>query len=105
MIRKLRRKFISITAGALFAMILLVLAAVNGMFFFQTNRQLDRRLDSLLREQSGTPASEPPASSAAEPPHLPGTKSRKDRIRAAGTCPRTAPAALRTGCASAPTAV
>lgn len=50
MITKLRRKFISITAAALFAMILLVLAAVNGTFFFQTNRQLDGRLDSMLSE-------------------------------------------------------
>ncbi len=53
MIKKLRRKFISITAGALFAMILLVLAAVNGTFFFQTNRQLDQRLESLFRQLPG----------------------------------------------------
>lgn len=59
MIRKLRKKFISITAGALFVMILLVLAAVNGTFFFQTNRQLDQRLDSMLNELLNRPAEEP----------------------------------------------
>lgn len=50
MIKKLQRKFISITAAALFAVILLVLTAVNGIFFFQTNRQLDRRLDMIMGE-------------------------------------------------------
>ena len=48
MIRKLQRKFISITAAALFAMILLVLATVNGIFFFQTSRQLDERLEAIM---------------------------------------------------------
>lgn len=55
MIKKLQKKFISITAAALFAMILLVLAAVNGVFFFQTNRQLDRRLDMIMEEYLGMP--------------------------------------------------
>lgn len=59
MIRKLQRKFISITAAALFIMILLVLAAVNGIFFFQTSRQLDHRLDAIMNDRGfpwpGTP--------------------------------------------------
>lgn len=55
MIKKLQRKFISITAAALFAVILLVMAAINGMFFFQTDRQLDTHLDMLLREQNHVP--------------------------------------------------
>lgn len=55
MIRKLQKKFISITAAALFAVILLVLAAVNGIFFFQSNRQLDRRLEMIMNEYLNTP--------------------------------------------------
>lgn len=55
MIKKLQKKFISITAAALFAMILLVLAAVNGIFFFQSNRKLDRRLDMIMNEYLNIP--------------------------------------------------
>lgn len=51
MIRKLQKKFISITAAALFAMILTVMAAVNGVFFYQTNKMLDSRLAQLMAEQ------------------------------------------------------
>lgn len=54
MIKKLQKKFISITAAALFVMILLVLAAVNGIFFFQSNRQLEQRLDMIMDKQPGT---------------------------------------------------
>lgn len=50
MIPKLRKKFISITAVALFVMILLVMAAINGIFVFQTNRALDSRLEMIMRE-------------------------------------------------------
>ncbi len=64
MIRKLQRKYISITAAALFAMILLVLAAVNGIFFFQTDRQLNERLDRIMETQppqlNGFTKEEPP---------------------------------------------
>lgn len=59
MIKKLQKKFISITAAALFAVILLVLAAVNGIFFFQSDRQLDGRLDMIMREYLNTPPSSP----------------------------------------------
>lgn len=59
MIKKLQKKFISITAAALFTMILLVLAAVNGTFFFQSNRQLDRRLDMFMDEHLNTPPGSP----------------------------------------------
>lgn len=71
MIRKLQKKFISITAGALFVMILLVLAAVNGTFFFQTNRQLNQRLDSMLGELLNRPGEEP-LDSAKSPLSQPG---------------------------------
>ena len=43
MIPKLRRKFISITAAALFVVILLLIAAINFVFVFQTSRKLPRR--------------------------------------------------------------
>ena len=59
MIKKLQKKFISITAAALFTMILLVLAAVNGTFFFQSNRQLDVRLDMIMSEYLNTPPDSP----------------------------------------------
>lgn len=55
MIRKLQKKFISIAAIALFLMILTVMGAVNGLFFYQTNKMLDSRLEELL--QPGNPVS------------------------------------------------
>ncbi len=74
MIKKLQKKFISITAAALFAVILLVLAAVNGIFFFQSNRQLEQRLDMLMNQHLNTPPNSPentflqiPAEQAAPP--------------------------------------
>lgn len=51
MIRKLQKKFISITAAALFVMILSVMAAVNGIFFYQTNQMLDSRLEQIMADQ------------------------------------------------------
>lgn len=48
MIRKLQKKFISITAAALFVMILSVMAAVNGISFYQTNKMLDSRLEQIM---------------------------------------------------------
>ncbi|MCM1056625.1 MAG: ATP-binding protein [Firmicutes bacterium] len=59
MIKKLQKKFISITAAALFAVILLVLTAVNGIFFFQSNRQLDRRLNMLINDYMILPSQAP----------------------------------------------
>ena len=67
MIKKLQRKFISITAAALFIMILLVLTAINGIFFFQTNRQLDERLDRIMADQTF----QPPKAPDNEPPKAP----------------------------------
>jgi len=51
MIRRLQKKFISITAAALFVMILSVMAAVNGIFFYQINQMLDDRLEQILSDQ------------------------------------------------------
>ena len=50
MIPKLRKKFISITAAALFAMILLVVGSINCIFIVQNTRLLSSHLDMLLRE-------------------------------------------------------
>lgn len=52
MIRKLQKKFISIAAAALFVMILIVMAAVNGAFFYQTNKMLDSRLTQIMIQQN-----------------------------------------------------
>lgn len=68
MIGKLQKKFISITAAALFAIILLVTAAISGLFFYQTNRMLDERLDQIVAWQSGSGSK----------PYLPG---RADKPR------------------------
>lgn len=51
MIRRLQKKFISITAAALFIMILSVMAAVNGIFIYQTDQMLDSRLKQLVTDQ------------------------------------------------------
>ena len=48
MIPKLRRKFISITAAALFAVILLVITTINCVFMLQTNHLLDSRLNRIM---------------------------------------------------------
>lgn len=50
MIPKLRKKFISITAVALFAMILLVVGSINCIFIVQNTGLLSSHLDMLLRE-------------------------------------------------------
>lgn len=48
MISKLRRKFISITAAALFTMILAVIAAINCIYFYQNGKMLESRLDRVM---------------------------------------------------------
>ena len=50
MIPKLRKKFISLTAAALFVMILCVMVAINAIFIYQSNNMLDSRLSLMLRE-------------------------------------------------------
>lgn len=52
MIPKLRKKFISITAAALFAVILLVVGSINCIFIIQNTRLLSSHLDQLLRQYS-----------------------------------------------------
>ncbi len=52
MIPKLQKKFISITAAALFIMILLFMIAINGIFIFQSNRSLDTRLKMIMDEHA-----------------------------------------------------
>lgn len=50
MIPKLRKKFISITAAALFAVILAVVGSINCIFFVQNNRLLSSHLDQILNQ-------------------------------------------------------
>ena len=87
MIRQLQRKFISITAAALFSIILLVMVAINGLFFYQTDKMLESRLAQIMTWQS-SPMSRPTApeqvsepwadhSDGPPPPHRPGN----DRTR------------------------
>lgn len=65
MIPKLRRKFISITAAALFAVILLVVGAINGIFILQNARLLSSHLDMLMAESGFLPQISPlPAENA-----------------------------------------
>lgn len=81
MIKNLQKKFISITAAALFIMILSVMTAVNGIFIYQTNQMLDSRLDLFMTDrerffpETGTPLPEPdPPFDAPKPPvsdHVP----------------------------------
>lgn len=52
MIPKLRKKFISITAAALFAVILLVVGSINYIFIMQNTRLLSSHLDQLLQQYS-----------------------------------------------------
>ena len=64
MIPKLRKKFISITAAALFVMILLVVGSINCIFIFQNTRLLSSHLDVLLEvygndSYRSTPGSSP----------------------------------------------
>ena len=56
MISKLRRKFISITAAALFAMILLVIAAINCVYIYQSGKMLESRLVRIMEgREKGLP--------------------------------------------------
>ncbi len=48
MIPNLRRKFISITAATMFAVILLIIAAINGIFIVHTDSMLDTRLRHIM---------------------------------------------------------
>lgn len=49
MIKKLRKKFIMIGGLSLFAMILIVMAAINIAFYCQTSRHLDSKLSSIMK--------------------------------------------------------
>ncbi len=51
MIKKLQKKFISISAMGLFLMIFLVMVSIDCAFFYQTNSHLNMKLTMLIREQ------------------------------------------------------
>lgn len=69
MIPKLRRKFISITAAALFVVILLLIAAINFVFVFQTSRSLDFRLSHVMN--AAAPEAPPPANNSFHADEIP----------------------------------
>jgi len=87
MIPKLRRKFISITAAALFTVLLLVIAVINCIFILDSSRLLDSRLNKIIIEREfenihpvgGEPASLSPNDNGYDNPppenahHLPDT--------------------------------
>lgn len=50
MLKKLQKKFISISALGLFLMILLVIGAINAIFFLQTDNRLEQSLSLMLKE-------------------------------------------------------
>lgn len=69
MIPKLRKKFISITAAALFAMIFLVVGSINCIFIIQNIRLLSTNLDQLLQMYGDMPGAPEMDGSS---PKLPG---------------------------------
>lgn len=52
MLKKLQKKFISISALGLFLLILLVMTAINGAFFYQTSIHLESRLTLIMEEHA-----------------------------------------------------
>lgn len=81
MIKKLQKKFISITATALFVMILSVMAAVNGIFIYQTNHLLDSRLKSIMADRERSfPGTDNPLSGTEPPYDAPKPPSASDHI-------------------------
>lgn len=68
MIRQLQKKFVSITAAALFSIILLVTVAINVLFFYQTDRMLNSRLAQIMTWQNG-PIPKPAAQEQPPTPH------------------------------------
>ena len=52
MIKRLQRKFIAIAMGSLFVILLVILAVVNGVTYYQMNQNADNLL-SLLAQNEG----------------------------------------------------
>lgn len=68
MIGKLRKKFIAITAAALFLMIFLVIAAINCLFFLQIDQQLNAQLELLWNRQASSSGLPHPMNDMVQPP-------------------------------------
>lgn len=71
MLKKLQKKFISISGLGLFLMIFLLLLAINGIFFYQSNQHLESRLDLILGEVQPGNAPDSPENKPAPPKALP----------------------------------
>lgn len=68
MLKKLQKKFISISALGLFLLIVLVITAINGAFFYQTNNHLESRLTLIMEEHAPSVKSQQTAPEPAPDP-------------------------------------
>ena len=55
MIKRLQRKFIAIAMGSLFVILLVILAAVNGVTYYQMNQNADNLLTLLAQNEGKFP--------------------------------------------------
>lgn len=57
--KTLQKKFVFTAMAAVTVLLLILLGAINGLNFCQTDRQIDRLLEMLARQEAGQPRSEP----------------------------------------------
>ena len=55
MIKRLQRKFIAIAMGSLFVILLVILAVVNGVTYYQMNQNADNLLSILAQNEGKFP--------------------------------------------------
>lgn len=74
MIKRLQRKFIAIAMGSLFVILLVILAAVNGVTYYQMNQNADNLLTLLAQNEGKFPELErgmrPPKELGPNPAHF-----------------------------------
>lgn len=74
MIKRLQRKFIAIAMGSLFVILLVILAAVNGVTYYQMNQNADNLLTLLAQNEGKFPELErgmrPPKDLGPNPAHF-----------------------------------
>lgn len=57
--KTLQKKFVIAAMAAISVLLLILLGAINGLNFWQTDRQTDRLLETLTRQAAAAPRSEP----------------------------------------------
>lgn len=57
--KTLQKKFVITAMAAISVLLLILLGAINGLNFWQTDRQTDRLLETLTRQAAAAPRSEP----------------------------------------------